>query len=339
MSRAMGLHTTSHHHNMMKIQRTLGIFSLLTRAANTFPLADTTTTFTTAFQKTSTSTRLMSNSASNNGTGACEDGVCRPGQTQQPADAAQESMLGKDATTTGSAASEATTTTTTTKNGATKIKIEIISDTMCPWCWVGKRNMELALKDHPEINAEIHWLPFFLDRNLPEEGKLVEDYYRDNYGDANAGKNMKPHLIKAGKKVGIDFESKYVKEARLRPTIRSHRLIEYAQRQGKQDEMVEELFRMYYEVAGKHLNSVNDLVESAANVGLSGDVQAYLESSEGEAEVDKAAAKAKRMAQGVPTFLFTRADKPHMTPLSFSGGQPPHMFALAFETLQKDEEE
>jgi predicted DsbA family dithiol-disulfide isomerase len=299
--------------------RSLGIFSLL-RVASSFP-----PTFT-AF-KTSTHLMMSSNTGSNNGTGgACEDGVCRPGQKKQQN--AKESSLGTDTTAASAAAA--------TKAGVTNIRIDIISDTMCPWCWVGKRNMEQALKDHPEINAEINWLPFFLDRNLPEEGKLVKDYYVDNYGDANAGDNMKPSLVAAGKKLGIDFETNYVSMTRYRPTIRSHRLIEYAQRQGKQDEMVEELFRMYYE-GGKHLNSVTDLVESANNVGLQGDdVKAYLESDQGEAEVDALAKKVQPMAQGAPTFLFKRSDKPNMRPLTFSGGQPPHMFGLAFETLEKE---
>jgi predicted DsbA family dithiol-disulfide isomerase len=306
--------------NKMKM-RTLGIFSLMLRVASTFPFAQTTFT---AFK---TSTHLMmSSSTSNNGTGggsACEDGVCRPGEKQQQ-DVAPKSTL--DVTSAAAA----------TKTGVLNISIDIISDTMCPWCWVGKRNMELALKEHPEINAEIIWMPFFLARNLPEEGMPVKDYYVRNYGDANVGDKMMPQLVAAGKKVGIDFETNFVNLTHYRPTIRSHRLIEYAQRQGKQDEMVEELFCMYYE-GGKHLNSISDLVESAKSVGFDGDVvKAYLESDEGEAEVDALAKKVQPMAQGAPTFLFKRSDRPDMRPLTFSGGQPPHMFGLAFETLQKE---
>jgi predicted DsbA family dithiol-disulfide isomerase len=306
---------------MMMRTRSLGIFGLL-RVASTFPLTETTFT---AFQ-TSTHLKMSSTSASNNGStgGSCEDGVCRPGEKQQ--DTAQKSTLGTDTTAARAA----------TKAAVLNIKIDIISDTMCPWCWVGKRNMELALKEHPEINAEINWMPFFLARNLPEEGIPVKDYYKRNYGDANVGDKMMPQLVAAGKKVGIDFATNFVSLTHYRPTIRSHRLIEYAQRQGKQDEMVEELFRMYYE-GGKHLNSISDLVESAKSVGFDGDVvKAYLESDEGEAAVDALAEKVQPMAQGAPTFLFKRSDTPNMKPFSFSGGQPPHMFGLAFETLQKD---
>jgi hypothetical protein len=104
---------------------------------------------------------------------------------------------------------------------------------------------------------------------------------------------------------------------------------------------VEELFRMYYHNSGEYLNSIPDLVEAAPNVlelqGADTDtdltVQSYLESDQGEAQVDELAKKILPMVQGVPTFLFKRSDKPNMSPPTFSGGQPPHMFELAFESL------
>ncbi len=180
--------------------------------------------------------------------------------------------------------------------------------------------MEQALQEMPEMDVEIHWLPFFLDRKLPEDGKPVEEYYVGNYGDPKAGERMMPGLIQAGRKCGIDFETYYVNMARYRPTIRSHRLIHLAKRQNKQDEMVEELFHMYYE-EGKHLNSIEHLTEAASTVGLEGDIAAYLKSDQDEKEVFEEADKALQYAEGVPTFLFTKpgTDLHH----SFSGGQPP----------------
>jgi len=220
-------------------------------------------------------------------------------------------------------------------NGTNKVQIQIniISDTMCPWCWVGKRNMEAALQLAPYIDAKVEWWPFFLDKNLPEDGKPVRDYYRDNYGNPSVGENMMPGLIAAGRRVGLDFETTFSKLAIYRPTIKSHRLIEYAKRQGKQNEMVEALFRMYY-VEGKHLNSVEHLVETAEVVGLSG-VKDYLESNEDENSVYEHAAHVKGTANGVPTFLFTRSDQPNSRPISFSGGQPTEAFLEVFEHLSE----
>jgi predicted DsbA family dithiol-disulfide isomerase len=261
----------------------------------------------------------MSSDNNNNSKAGCEDGVCRPldadGSKNRP---------------------DRTTTTTQTPNAETtnqiKMEINIISDTMCPWCWVGKRNMEQALQEMPEMDVEIHWLPFFLDRKLPEEGKPVEEYYVGNYGDPKAGERMMPGLIQAGRKCGIDFETHYVKMTRYRPTIRSHRLIHLAKRQNKQDEMVEALFHMYYE-EGKHLNSIEHLTEAASKVGLEGDIAAYLKSDQDEKEVFDEAEKALQYAEGVPTFLFTKpgTDLHH----SFSGGQPPIAFRKVFKAFSE----
>jgi predicted DsbA family dithiol-disulfide isomerase len=229
--------------------------------------------------------------------------------------------------------SQAATGTPSEKNTGKNIKIDIISDTMCPWCWVGKRNMEAALKDMPEIEVEVNWLPFFLDRNLPEDGKPVEEYYMGNYGDPKAGDRMKPGLVKAGEKCGIDFETHYINLTRYRPTIRSHRLIELAKKQNKEDEMVEELFHMYYE-EGKHLNLIEYLAESASKVGLEGDIVAYLESDKNEKEVFEEADCCLKDAEGVPTFIFTKPGTKMQ--YSFSGGQPQSAFKQVFDMFSQN---
>jgi predicted DsbA family dithiol-disulfide isomerase len=240
----------------------------------------------------------------------CEDGVCRP---LGIGNAAPSDLPSK-------------------AKASNKIKIDIISDTMCPWCWVGKRNLEKALQEMPEVEVEINWLPFFLDKKLPEEGKPVEEYYVGNYGDPRAGDRMKPGLIAAGRRCGIDFETHYVHLERYRPTIRSHRLISLAKRQNKQDEMVEELFHMFYE-EGKHLNSIKHLAEAATKVGLEGNIEAYLKSDEDEKEVFEEAEKILCHAEGVPTFLFTKpGTKLHH---SFSGGQPPSAFKQVFSMFSQ----
>ena len=261
--------------------------------------------------------------------GGCEDGFCvRPSQNPPPV--VKTDMSDRGATSLVDSASH-------NVDNSKKIKIEIISDTMCPWCWVGKRNLEKALQNYEartnkKIDADINWLPFFLDRNLPEKGKPVKSYYMQNYGDPNVGERMKSPLVKAGKKCGIDFETHFVNMTHYRPTVRSHRLIEYAKRQGKQDDMVEELFHMYYE-EGKHLNCVKHLVDSATKVGLNGDdVRTYLESHEDDDEIDYVADQYKSQAEGVPTFIFTKPgdSKPYY---KFSGGQPPSAFELVFDKI------
>jgi predicted DsbA family dithiol-disulfide isomerase len=246
----------------------------------------------------------------------CEDGVCRPLGSRETAESiTPQGDPSKD------------------DKGSNRIKIDVISDTMCPWCWVGKRNLEKALEEMPEIQAEINWLPYFLDENLPEGGKPVEEYYLGNYGDASAGDRMKPALVASGKRCGIDFETFYIHMTHYRPTIRSHRLIQLAKRCNKQDAMVEKLFKMYYE-EGKHLNSIEHLEEAAKTVDL-GDinVREYLTGNEDEKEVYEEAANIKHLVQGVPTFIFTKpGTELHHT---FSGGQPPSAFKRVFDAFSK----
>jgi predicted DsbA family dithiol-disulfide isomerase len=256
--------------------------------------------------------------------GSCEDGVCVPSKSEPKEQHGGQQRLAPVRSTAAAARGN--------DSQKTLVKIDIISDTMCPWCWVGKRNLEAALNESPDIATDVTWLPYFLDRTLPEAGKPVLDYYRDNYGDPGAGQRMKQTLVRAGRTTGIDFETHYVHMDRYRPTVRSHRLIEYAKEQGRQDEMVEELFRIYYE-QGKHLNSIDDLCGAAAAVGLAGDVAAFLASNEKEQAVYETAAKVAPLARGVPTFIFSRPDRPDIQPLSFSGGQPPEAFRRVFDSL------
>jgi len=117
------------------------------------------------------------------------------------------------------------------------------------------------------------------------------------------------------------------------PTIRSHRLIDLAKEQGKQDEMVEELFYMYYQ-EGKRLNSIPDLVAVANKVGITGNTEDFLKSNEKEDENLLAAQSSRRRAQGVPTFSFSRPDRPDQKPIVSSGGLPPSSFERVFRHLQ-----
>jgi len=252
----------------------------------------------------------------NNHNLGCDSGVCRPKTASLNSETSDRNNSSSDSN--------------DQKN--LKIRIDIISDTMCPWCWVGKRNMEFALREIPEpIEANVHWLPFFLDKDLAEEGTLTEEYYLKNYGDAQTGERMKQPLTQAGKPTGIDF-TEYCKVTHFRPTIRSHRLIEYADQHGKQDEMAEQLFCMFCE-EGKPLNSIPHLIEAAQKLGFNKDhVQAYLESKTNEKQIFDLADSVRDLANGVPTFIFTLPDHEDVR-YTFSGAASPEEFQTVFEKL------
>jgi len=130
-------------------------------------------------------------------------------------------------------------------------------------------------------------------------------------------------LARAGLQVGIKFNQD--PDRMLYPTIRSHRLVEWATRQGKQDEIMETLFKMYFE-EGRSLYAIPDLVECAQRVGLTG-AQAYLESTQDEAETYRLAKQNQGDISGVPHFTLTKPDG--SSPIELSGAQPPEEFVRA----------
>lgn len=278
--------------------------------------------------------------------GGCEHGACHRNVMNPHHDAAQDGAV---SSTLRSQPDEEQQQRTTEDDDVLRIKIEILSDTMCPWCWVGKRNLEVALEEYNNhknrhhhddrtrrIRADVEWLPYFLDADLAEEGGTpVGEYYAKNYGDAQAGERMKPHLSRAGAAVGLDFTNYNHDVTRFRPTIRSHRLIHYVKttRREKLDDMVEEIFHMF-NVRSGHLNSIDHLVEAAGRVGLDReDVRSYLSTDQDEDDVFDLADEIRYLAEGVPTFIFTRLDRPDVTPLAFSGARPPDDFRRVFERL------
>jgi len=134
------------------------------------------------------------------------------------------------------------------------INIDIVSDTMCPWCFVGKRQMEQAISlIQKTITAKfkITWLPYFLNPHIPEDGLTISEYIGRVYGNSRKLETMHQHLSATGKQVGINF--KISDDRKVFPTLHSHRLVEWAAKFNKQDEAMEMLFRSHFE-EGKALN-------------------------------------------------------------------------------------
>eukprot|EP01092_Planopodium_desertum_P001946 TRINITY_DN1308_c0_g1_i2.p1 TRINITY_DN1308_c0_g1~~TRINITY_DN1308_c0_g1_i2.p1 ORF type:complete len:215 (-),score=14.64 TRINITY_DN1308_c0_g1_i2:85-729(-) len=208
-----------------------------------------------------------------------------------------------------------------------KISIDIVSDTICPWCYVGKKNLETALKKFPAVDFQVTWHPFFLNPFLPEEGVTIEQYLGGRYGPG-ALTGMMSRLDVVGKNVGIEFTHK----SKIVPTVRSHRLVKFAKSKGKQTETVEALFKAYF-TDGKRINDLEVLGAVATTVGLDKEeAQKYLKEHEGSAEIEKEIDDyaSKYKIRGVPFFIIRSEDKKKEEILS--GGQPPEVFA---ETISK----
>src|ERR1700704_2966728 len=126
-----------------------------------------------------------------------------------------------------------------------KLAIDIVSDVICPWCFIGKRRFEKALRQAPQtIQAEVHWRPFELNPDMPAEGTDRKLYRTRKFGSWQRSQALDAQLAEAGAGEGILFA--FDRMERTPNTFEAHRLIWLAGRQGVQDAVVEALFQAYF---------------------------------------------------------------------------------------------
>lgn len=207
------------------------------------------------------------------------------------------------------------------------IRIDIVSDAICPWCFIGKRRLERALASEAPGGIVVGWRPFQLNPDMPGEGMDRKEYLRLKFGSDTGGERYK-HVIAAGLGEGIPFDFAAMK--RTPNTIKAHRLIRRAEAEGTQDATVEALFQAYF-TRGADIGDVDTLADVAASVGADRQsVRAYLESDEGDAEVRAEDAFARQIGiQGVPCFVVERK-------YAISGAQPPEAFAEVFARVRAE---
>ncbi|MSO77558.1 MAG: DsbA family oxidoreductase [Alphaproteobacteria bacterium] len=200
--------------------------------------------------------------------------------------------------------------------------IEIFSDTICPWCFIGKRRLERALAMRQDVKASIRWRPFQLNPWMPGEGMARAEYLRAKFGTSDTGQ-IYDRIRQVGADEAIDFQ--FERMRRTPNTLASHRLIAYAERLGRQAELVETLFDGYF-TDGQDIGDLDTLAAAATRAGLDGTAaRRYLE-SEADAETIRAEDTAgRRMGiQGVPCFILERA-------YAISGAQEPQYFLPLFD--------
>ena len=194
--------------------------------------------------------------------------------------------------------------------------LTIVSDVICPWCFVAKKNLEKALElAGNDLAVKITWRPFELNPGMPKEGLNRREYRSKKFGSWEQSQNLDAQVASAGKLAGITFHHDLME--RTPNTFNAHRLIWLAGEEGVQDAVVEALFRAYF-VEGRDVGDTNVLAEIAKQAGLSDTaVAAFLEGTAGTEEVHLEAETAKVGGiSGVPTFilngeeLFSGAMKP-----------------------------
>lgn len=208
------------------------------------------------------------------------------------------------------------------------LQIDVVSDVVCPWCYIGKRRIEQALALAPEIPVELNYRPFFLNPWVPREGIERDEYLTAKFGSPERYKQLASRVVEAAAHEGLDYHPDRVK--RQPNTIDCHRLIHWAGQIGKAPAMKQRLMELYFRDGGD-LTDREVLVAAAAECGLNAD--AVRDKLATDDDVDLISAQAKEAADngisGVPTFVFAQR-------YAVSGAQDPAQLARAIRQVSAE---
>jgi predicted DsbA family dithiol-disulfide isomerase len=205
------------------------------------------------------------------------------------------------------------------------VRIDVVSDVVCPWCFIGKRRLEKALALKPEIPVEVHWHPYFLNDWIPREGIARSEYLTAKFGSPDRYAGIAQRVSAAAAEEGLDYATDRI--SRQPNTIDAHRLIKWAEDIGKAAEMKQKLMDLYF-TEGADLSNRAVLVQAASDVGLDADdVTDALASDQDVDQVSQEAQAAKEAGiEGVPCFIFGGK-------FAVSGAQAPQYLAEALERM------
>lgn len=183
------------------------------------------------------------------------------------------------------------------------MRIEIIFDTICPWCYIGKRRLEQALLERPHVTVEKRWRPFLLNPDMLSDGLDRRSYLAQKFGSETRVQRMQDAIAQVGESVEIEFAFDRIE--RTANSMESHRLVRFADRTGKSDACVEALFVSYF-VNGHDIGQIETLIAIGTEVGLDrGALRGYLESGDDRMEIIDENRRVHTMGvAGVPTFIF-----------------------------------
>jgi predicted DsbA family dithiol-disulfide isomerase len=194
------------------------------------------------------------------------------------------------------------------------MRIEIVSDVICPWCFIGKRRLEQAMAQRPDISFEIGWRPFQLNPDMPREGADRKSYLEAKFGGPERAKQIYARVSAEGAKEGIAFDFDGIR--RTPNTLAAHSVLRWALSAGVQSELKERLFRLYF-LEGQDIGDHQILADAAAGEGMDGALVRQLLDEGRDADIIQ---EEDMMARelgitGVPFFIFERK-------YGVSGAQP-----------------
>jgi len=208
-----------------------------------------------------------------------------------------------------------------------KLKIDIVSDVVCPWCTIGYKRLEKAISELGlEDQVDIEWQPFELNPNMPVEGQNVIEHISEKYGSTlDQQRVSQQHMADAGEELGFKFD--YFDEMRMVNTFDAHILLEYAKDFGKQTELKMAFTKAFFSDR-KDVSKKDVLKETLLSVGLNADdALAKLDNKEAQSEVREKQDYWKNLGvNSVPTIVFNRKS-------AVTGAQPVNTFKQVLSEL------
>ena len=205
------------------------------------------------------------------------------------------------------------------------ITLDVFSDPICPWCFIGKKRLDAALASRPDIPVTVRWRAFQLNPDMPTHGMDRQRYLNAKFGGQDRAQEVYGHIKRVGDQVGIDFQ--FDRIDRTPNTLQAHRLIRFAQRpeNNKGEALVPILFRMYF-LDGLNVGDHTILLDAAEEAGLDRDAaEAYLDTNQDADEVQSEDVFARRLGiGGVPCFIIDGK-------YALSGAQEPEAFGPLLE--------
>jgi predicted DsbA family dithiol-disulfide isomerase len=207
------------------------------------------------------------------------------------------------------------------------MQLDIFSDTICPWCYVGKRRLARALAARPQPKLVVRWRAFQLNPGMPADGMVRERYIEAKFGGPERASRIYETVTAVGASEGLDFHFERIR--RIPNTLTSHRLLRKAARHKRQSEVLEALFKAYF-VEGRDIGDLDVLADIGDGVGIP-DTARFLAEDVGIEEVKSEDAMARRQGiNGVPCFIFNGR-------FLLSGAQEPESFFQLFDLAREDE--
>lgn len=211
------------------------------------------------------------------------------------------------------------------------LAVDVVSDIVCPWCFIGKRKLERALAEldgsEPSLDVKVRWHPFQLNPDLPTDGIPRTSYVEQKFGGAGRAAGVYARVTSAGEAVGIPF--RFDRIERQPNTFDGHRLIAWAQQQGDATALVERFFSAFF-LEGRRIGDRDELARLAAECGWSHrDAHAMLESDAMREVVENESREAIEVGiQGVPLFIFNGS-------VAVSGAQDPATLRKAMAAARR----